>query len=160
MLRRPSDKDGHHLSKPTMCMHTPGASYTKFFVNTVWLFNNGLTSVRKEKLQALRGSETCLKIGSSGLCQDLSPACLQVMPFSSHPLPFPSVTRTHWGNCPWSKFSPIAVDPGQVAGKETGSLDSSRPRDVAGTAGTLDPLHFMLSSHCCVSCPLGTSQPA
>lgn len=159
MLRQPSNKDGHHLSKPTMCVHTLGAPYTKFFVNTVWLLNNGLTSVRKEKPQALRGSETCLKIGSSRLCQDLSPACLQVMPFSSHSLSFPSVTRTHCGNCTWSKFSPIAVDPGQVAGKETGSLHSSRPRDAAGTTGTLDPLHFMLSSHCCVSCPLGTSQP-
>lgn len=116
-----SDKDGYHLSKPTMCKYTVGASYTKFFVNTVWLFNSGLSAVRKEKPQALGGSEACLKTRSSGLCQDLSPACLQLMPFSSHPLSFPSATRTHCGDCTWSKLRPIAVDPGQVAGKETGS---------------------------------------
>lgn len=75
----------------TMCQRALDASFTGSFVNSVLLSLTLVAQVRTNP-----GSETCLKTGQSGLGRDLSPACLKVVPFFSHPLALPPATRAQW----------------------------------------------------------------
>lgn len=93
---------------------------------------------------------------------------MKVMPFFVHLLALPSAIRAHCGYCTWSKHSSVAKDPLPSYREENGvSEPHSLPpfpstpadQDVAGTSVILGPCHFMLSSHGCVPCPLGTSGP-